>query len=128
MKKQLKIFGVILLGTVLLVVITPELIQVWVGDITHLNLKLIFALSMFTLLQTWNNVFAMFLNGINETRLQVRTAIMAAIINIPLSIFFVKYCGMGVDGIVLGSIIALGIFSVFGPYECYKKLYKVSHV
>ncbi len=128
MKRQMKILGFILLATMLLMLLIPSIIQIWIGDINNLSLNMIVSLCFFTLFQAWNNIFAMFLNGINETRLQVRTAIIAAIINIPLSILFVKCFGMGVDGIVLGSIVALGIFSVFGPYESYKKLYKVSHV
>lgn len=127
MKKQLLVLSIIVICTFILILIAPKIIQFWIGDIKYLNLNMIFALAAFTLLQVWNNVFAVFLNGISETRVQVKTAILAAIINIPLSIFFVKYLNMGVEGIVLGTILSLSVFSVFGPYESYKKLYKGSH-
>jgi Na+-driven multidrug efflux pump len=56
---------------------------------------------------TWNNIYAMFLNGINETRLQLYMAVIAMIINIPLAIYFVKWLGLGLSGVVLATVISL---------------------
>ncbi|ABM02625.1 polysaccharide biosynthesis protein [Psychromonas ingrahamii 37] len=127
MNKQLQAFGIIFLGILVLSLISPFVIEIWVGEIPHLDNKLIYFLAVFTFFLTWNNVFAIFLNGINETKLQMRTAIVASVINIPLSVFFVKYFNMGVEGVVLGTILALSIFAFFGPYESYKLLYKVKN-
>lgn len=75
----------------ILSLVLPYIIDIWVGEIPFLDWDLIIVLAVFTLVLTWNNVFAIFLNGINETRLQMKTSIVASIINIPLSVFFVKF-------------------------------------
>ncbi|MFV8387661.1 lipopolysaccharide biosynthesis protein, partial [Vibrio parahaemolyticus] len=124
MKKQLQVCLVLFLGVLILSLILPYIINIWVGELPYLDSNLIFILAVFTLVLTWNNVFAIFLNGINETRLQIKTSIIASVINIPLSVFFVKYFDMGIEGIVLGTILALCIFGILGPCESCKLLYK----
>ncbi len=42
--------------------------------------------------------------------------------NIPLSIFFVKYLELGLQGIILATILSLSIFALFGPIQVYKLL------
>jgi O-antigen/teichoic acid export membrane protein len=126
-KKQCVIFLGLSLLIIVVYVLSDLIIKYWVGQIPYLSNELIVALAFFSLVMIWNNVFSVFLNGINETRLQVKTAIVAALINIPLSMFFVKYFNMGVEGIVLGSVISLLIFSVFGPFEVYNILYRLKN-
>ena len=124
MNKQLQIYCLIVFGVFLLSLISPFILNLWIGELDYLNSSLIYILAFFTALLAWNNIFSLFLNGLNETRLQMQTAIVASVINIPLSIFFVRFFGMGLEGIILGTIVALSIFSFWGPYESYKLLYK----
>jgi O-antigen/teichoic acid export membrane protein len=124
MMKQLQICLLLLFGVLSLSLISPYIIDIWIGELPFLDRNLILSLAIFTLVLTWNNVFAIFLNGINETRLQMKTSIVASIINIPLSVFFVKFFDMGIEGVVLGTVLALGIFGLLGPYESCKLLYK----
>jgi O-antigen/teichoic acid export membrane protein len=128
MNKQLQVFCLMLLAVLFLFIIAPSIIKIWIGELTYLDQSLMVSLAVFTLLMVWNNVFTFFLNGINETKLQVITAILASVFNIPLSIFFVRFFDMGPEGVVLGSILALSIFSFCGPYKSYRFLYKVKNV
>ncbi|GHY46342.1 hypothetical protein VCSRO70_1868 [Vibrio cholerae] len=120
MKKQKAIFFCLVVLTLSLCFFAGSIIQLWVGDLPHLDRDLIISLALFVLIMTWNNVFSIFLNGISETRLQVKTATLAIIINIPLSVFIVKYFEMGAEGVVLGTSISLLIFGVLAPLEVRK--------
>ncbi|MBW3697569.1 polysaccharide biosynthesis protein [Vibrio sp. T187] len=124
LKKQLNLFLLIVLGSSILALFMPLIIYFWIGATLVVSGKIIFLLLIFTLLQVWNNIFAMILNGLSETSLQIKTSIIAALVNIPISYILVQYVGMGVDGIILGSVISVGLFSLFGPYECYRVLYR----
>jgi len=84
------------------------------------SLYLLFAL--FVVLSVWSNVFAYFVNAVNKLNVQLSTAVIAALMNIPLSIFFVKYLELGLQGIILATILSLSIFALFGPIQVYKLL------
>ena len=52
-------------------------------------------------------IFVNFINGVGKIRLQLITASISIIINIPLSILFVRTFGMGIEGIVLATCVSL---------------------
>ena len=123
MRKQLHVYVMLFLGTLLLCLFAPSIISIWIGDVELLDVRIIYSLAIFVLLLTWSNVFSYLLNGLSETRLQIQAAIIASIINIPLSIFFVNVFGMGVDGVVMASVVSISIFSILGPFKVYSLLY-----
>jgi hypothetical protein len=41
----------------------------------------------------------------------------AAVINIPASIYFARYCGYGLTGILMGTSVSLLFFSIAGPLQ-----------
>ena len=48
-----------------------------------------------------------FLNGIGKIKLQLWLYVFGAVINIPLSIYFVKYMNLGSSGVILGTIFSM---------------------
>ena len=82
-----------------------------------ISLPLVVAISVFVIVSIWNNIYAMFINGIGEIKIQLYTAVIAMFLNIPLAIFFVKYVGLGLSGIVLATIISLMLAAVALPIQ-----------
>lgn len=111
----------------LLIIFYQEILDFWLptDQVVHPPLKLIISLSILTLISFWNNIYANFLNGISETKLQIRTAIFGAIINIPLSVVFVKFLNLGLIGIVSAMCFSLLPFSILGPIKSYKLICKI---
>jgi O-antigen/teichoic acid export membrane protein len=69
----------------------------------------------FTFIRAWNNIYAIFLNGIGKIGLQVKIAIIQSVMNIPLSIFLGRR--IGVSGVLLATIISLSLFAIAGPIQ-----------
>ena len=115
LKKQLMIFVGIALAAIALGLSAKLIIELWIGKDIEVAALLILSMVAYVLVSTWNNVFAYFLNGIGKIRVQLYTAIVAMLINVPLAIMFAKYFGFGVDGIVWANCISLLIFAVIGP-------------
>ena len=67
--------------------------------------------------------FAYFVNAINKLQLQLYTSVVAALINIPLSIYLVKSLELGLEGVVLATVISLSIFAVLAPIQVFKIIY-----
>lgn len=117
LRKQLLIFSGIVLAAAALCFSAKFIIELWIGKDVEVATLLVLSMGAFVVVSTWNNVFAYFLNGIGKIRVQLYTAIIAMLINVPLSIVFAKYLGFGIDGVVWATCISLMIFAVIGPIQ-----------
>ncbi len=127
MNKQLKIFVIISLFVVLLALTSSGIIHWWIGPEFNFSWNLAIPMAIFVTFTVWNNIFAFFLNGINELKIQTRISAIAMFINIPLSIVFVKYFAMGVEGVIFATTIALSIFAIAGPIQTRNILLKTKN-
>ena len=98
--------------TVLLVLASPFIIKIWIGDDIYIPSSMLVSMGGFVIINTWNNNYASFVNGIGLIKPQMYSAILAGIINIPVSIFLAKNMGMHTSGIILGTILSLSIGGV----------------
>jgi O-antigen/teichoic acid export membrane protein len=112
------------IGILLMIKFNRILLSFWIPGNSNLypNLHLMVSLSIFVLISVWNNIYSFFLNGVNETRLQVKTAIAGIILNVPIAYFFVIKLNMGIPGVVWAMCISLSVFSIAGPIKSYKVL------
>lgn len=107
---------------IILLFFANDFIAIWIGKDLNIEISLMIYMAIFTLLSIWSGIYANFLNGINAINLQVKTLIIGALINIPLSLIFVYYFSMGIEGIIIASILSLSLFAVVGPWQTYKIL------
>ncbi|MEP0202527.1 MAG: oligosaccharide flippase family protein [Halioglobus sp.] len=119
LRKQMMIFGGSILLVIVLCLSARPIIAVWIGSELIVSLPLILVMGVFVLISIWNNIFAMLVNGIGKIRLQLYTAVVAMLINIPLSLFLATYLGLGLHGIVLGTICSLLLAAVVLPIQVY---------
>lgn len=121
-KNQLNIYVLIIFLTISLVFLAQPIISLWIGKDFIIDKMLIVAMAVFVLVSAWNNIFAYFINAINQLNIQIRTSIIAIFVNIPLSIFLVKYFELGVYGVIYSTCISLSLFSIFGSLQVFKIL------
>jgi O-antigen/teichoic acid export membrane protein len=122
LRKQMLIFGLITLAAIILVLIAKPIIAIWIGRDLVVPMPLVVSVGLFILISTWNNVYAFFLNGIGKIRLQLYSAVLAMLMNIPLAIYFTRHLGLGVEGVVLATCASLTLFAVIGPLEVHSTL------
>ena len=118
LRKQIMIFGVVVIAVILTVVLAKSLIALWIGSELHVSMPLVIAVGMFVLVSTWNNIYAMFVNGIGRITIQLYTAVVAMVVNIPLALVFTKCFGLGLSGIVLATCASLLFSAVALPIQC----------
>ena len=126
MKKTMKSitkvwFGTVLL-TLLIVLISPLLYKIWLQDKIHISMMLTFSVAVSISITTWVNSFNLVINGTGKIRLQMYAWIFASIVNIPISIFFAQYMGLGIIGIVLGTIVSMVPLAILSPLQVNKLL------
>lgn len=118
---------IISVGTLIVVPIFKPLAYLWLRKKLHYAQGLIILEAVYTIFSLISNCFSSLLSGVNAVDNIVKLSIFQAIINIPLSIFFVKICGMGIIGVKIGSIISISISAILNPiwsYSWYKKRIK----
>jgi len=126
LRKLLLLMAPMLIGVILLIVFARDIINIWVGqDIIFPNMLVVY-MGVYAVILYWNNVYAYFLSGAGKIELQMSSSIIAGLTNIPLSLYLAKNMGMGLNGIILGSIISLCLFAIIGPVQTYYILNKSS--
>ena len=109
---KMKIIWIILsLFGLLLLIISNIVYKIWIGGEINIPILLSIFMFIYVIESNWGNIYVSFINGVGKIKLQMIFSIVTGIINIPLSIFFAKFIGLGVSGIILATIIC----SLYGP-------------
>lgn len=116
-KKQIKLMRYVILIAGLLVLSGQFLIRIWTVGLVDVSHFLLLAMAAFTIISIWNNIFAYFVNGVGMLKPQIITAVVGAVINIPLSIFLARNLAFGSTGVIVASSVSLLPFSLVGPIQ-----------
>lgn len=118
-KNLIKIWGGLVLVSLGMLAISGWFYSIWVPEI-----EVPFVLSVFmciyVLALNWGNIFVVFINGVGKVKLQLVVSVVGAILNIPMSYFFAKICGLGVAGVILASTISIAYGPLLAPIQFYK--------
>jgi Na+-driven multidrug efflux pump len=115
--QQLMIFIGVMVAIFIMGLLIKPIVAVWINHEMTVSQPLVMSTGLFVLVSTWNNIYSMFVNGIGAIKLQLYTAVVAMIINIPLAIFFVKWFGLGLSGVVLATVVSLSLAAVALPIQ-----------
>lgn len=109
----------IILIIILLIYSAKHIINIWLPQNLDISNSLLGLMGLYNLIYIWNVTYSSVLKGISTINLQMYLSIIAAVINVPLSIFFAKYMSLGSAGVLLGTIISISIFAVVNPLQTY---------
>lgn len=124
--KKLNILYIILILAVILAInITPFIAKLWLGKVIEFPKYLIVFWGLFVLIRIYGDIYMYFVNGLGKIRLQMILYFIGAIMNIPLSIFFVKNLNLGSSGVILATCISMLPLSIAIPIQVYKILKKI---
>lgn len=118
-KKLNLLILVVVMGVVTITASFNFIIAIWIGKGITFPEYLVLVIAIYTIISVWNNTYAYFLNGTGYLKISLIISIVASIINIPISIFFAKYLGLGTVGVVLGTTLCLLPGAVFQPIQTY---------
>jgi len=127
--KKLNILMVpIIIAVLIFIIFARDIINIWVGSEINFPYLLVVLMGIYTVISVWNNIYAYFVNGIGKLKPQLYSAIIASLINIPLSIYFAKSLSLGISGVILGTIVSLSLFAIVGPIQSYYIIINRKHV
>lgn len=114
LKKTLIPLCICVLGLSLLI---NKIVYIWTKENYNFSVSLILVFSLYTILIAWTGINLNIINGIGNLNLQLGLYIFAAILNIPLSVYFAKYLNLGILGVKLATLICLIPIGILIPKQ-----------
>lgn len=114
----LKLWLLYVCGVVVVSLIFNLIIKVWLGrEAIFFESPLVFVFGLYSILTSYSAIFTAVVNGTGKIKLQLVLAIVEAVINVPLSVFFAQYCGMGIMGVKLATMVCVAFGAVAMPLQ-----------
>lgn len=88
---------------VLMLLVSPFVYRVWLGDKVQINFYITLGLSVYMMISVWNGLHSSIINGIGKIRLQLYCSLVGTFLFIPLSLLLGKY--FGILGIITSMVI-----------------------
>ncbi len=123
MKNLLRISIFFSLLAIIMVIFSNSFYRLWVGDKIQVPFLLSILMGFYFILSLFLHPFTNFINGIGYLKIQLIQSSIAAIINIPLAIFFAKPLNLGISGIILATIVCYIPGVILAPMQ-YEKIIK----
>lgn len=118
-KKLNILFLVLIIGIIIFIFLVPYIIKIWVGQEIFIPKYLIFLWGLFVLNRVYGDIYMIFINGTGRIQLQMWLFLVGAIVNIPLSIYFIRDLNMGSSGAILGTNICMLPLAIIMPIQAY---------
>lgn len=112
-----KIFLLFAVGCAVVVLFTPVIFRLWIGEKADVPIVMAAAVAVMILLDMWIRIYDFLINGVGKIRIQMIINIVMACLNIPLAYIFSVKCNMGAIGVVMASIISYGVSAVVSPIQ-----------
>lgn len=120
--RLIKVWLLLLLGVIVVTVFVDDLYRLWLGeDPIVIEKRISISMALFIILSTFTNIYVYVINGVGKIKLQLISSIIIGVLNIPLSILFAKYFGLGVSGIMYATCFCVGLTPIIN-YIQYKKI------
>jgi O-antigen/teichoic acid export membrane protein len=121
-KVNLSVWLLMLFVAVIMLLVTNPVIRLWTNQNLHIPQSLPFYIALYTIIQGYNNIFSIFLTVANKFMIQILVILFIIIVNIPLSILFVRQVGLGLSGIVLANLICILLLGILMTIQVKKIL------
>jgi O-antigen/teichoic acid export membrane protein len=98
-----KISLVILLFGLIMLLISPKVYSMWLGNKVQVPFSLSLVLCLYACLNTYRTIFCYYANGVGKIKIQLLLIIGSGLINIPLAILLSKF--LGLPGVILSTTV-----------------------
>ncbi len=118
MKNLMRMWLLFFTGGVIMLLLCNQVYALWVGPEIKVPFRMSLIVAGYILVNSWNMIFSVFLNGVGKIKLQLYFGIAGALINIPLALYLGKQ--IGIEGVVLSTFLLGLINAVWSPMQYYK--------
>ena len=125
---QFIFFVIAIFGILFLRIMFIRITRIWLGKDLDFSPLLLNMMAILITTEMFTGIFSNFLNGVGYINGQLFVSIIAAILNVPLSIVFAKYLKIGVSGVCLATVCSQLLGVIFLPIFTAKYLHKTNNI
>ncbi len=122
LRKALTFYGITFVGIIIAFFIFDPFMKVYIGHELSYQPGLIALIGIYYAILIFSHNFSAFVHGISKVELTTLACAIGAIVNIPCSILFATRLRMGINGVILGSIVSLLITTPCYMYTTFKEI------
>lgn len=119
-KKMTYVFFFSVVGIIIMVLISPFVYEIWVGDKATVSCSMTLSVALYMVIHSWDSLQVQLINGIGAIKLQTYVTIIGLLAHIPLSFILGKYIGS--TGVVCSMIAINLIYVIFFTTQVRKLL------
>ncbi|WP_299319639.1 oligosaccharide flippase family protein [uncultured Maribacter sp.] len=123
-KKLLLIWGVIAIGSIIVLMIAPTIYNLWIGDIITIPFITSLGVLLIVLSNCFSEIFISVLNGMGKVNLQFYISIFVIIFFVPIAYYFSVELEYGIFGICMAIVITNVNGLIVAPYQVYVEMRK----
>lgn len=110
-------------GTAGLVLLFRPIMHLWLGQDLEYSNALIILGGLYCFLNIWCNTYSHIANGLEILKPSMIIAVIQAVVNIPLSLFFAETLGMRDAGVLAGTVGSMLIAALVQPVFVYREIH-----
>lgn len=114
-QKLTKMFIITCIGVCFLILLSPFVYKVWIGDKVSVEFSTTALVGVYTIIGVFGQINSSILNGIGKIRFQLVYSVVIMIIFIPIALFLGRMCG--INGILIAMILVNVPGVYFGRYQ-----------
>lgn len=119
-KKMQKVYMLLCVVISVVVLLSPIIIKLWVGDKVSVPFILTLSIAVYTLIHCWDTLQVTLINGTGKVKLQTYVILIGLVLHIPLSLFLGKY--IGIIGVVASMSLINIIYASFFTTQIHRIL------
>lgn len=124
--RMTRLWALFSLGVAILGIVFKPVVRIWLGRDLGFDSLFVTLMALYAVVFMWNAIYSQVANGMSLMKFVTTTAILQMAVNIPLSVFLATRCGMEMTGVLLGTLLSMGIASITYPLYVNWSLKKVS--
>lgn len=124
-RRMTRLWAVFSLGVAILGIVFKPVVRIWLGRDLGFDSSFVALMALYAVVFMWNAIYSQVANGMSLMKFVTTTAIIQMAVNIPLSVFLATRCGMEMPGVLLGTLLSMGIASISYPLYVNRNLKKV---
>lgn len=121
-KKMCYVYISVVFGILMLVIISPYIYSLWVGDNVEVPVSMTIVIAVFIIINSWDSLQVTMINGIGAVKLQTFIVLIGLLFHIPLAFFFGNK--IGAQGVILSMICINIIYAIIFTIQINKIINK----